>query len=43
MYSIDLQSYNSFSDEAAMRVSGCGFVANSPEETQELSNAVFLL
>ncbi|MCI8596462.1 MAG: ADP-ribosylglycohydrolase [Clostridia bacterium] len=40
MYSEDPQPYNSFGNGAAMRVSGCGYVANSIEEVKSLSKAV---
>ena len=40
MYSSNPQPYNSFGNGAAMRVSACGFVANSLEEAKKLSRAV---
>ena len=40
MYSNDPKPYNSFGNGAAMRVSACGFVANSLEEAKQLSKTV---
>ena len=40
VFSSEPQPYNSYGNGAAMRVSGCGHVANSIEEAKELSNAV---
>lgn len=40
MYSSNPKPYNSFGNGAAMRVSACGFVANSLEEAKRLSKAV---
>lgn len=40
MYSDHPRPYNSFGNGAAMRVSGCGYVANSLEEAKALSRAV---
>lgn len=40
MYSDDPQPYNSFGNGAAMRVSACGFIANSLEEVKLLSQKV---
>lgn len=40
MYSDDPQPYNSYGNGAAMRVSGCGYVANSIDEAISLSKAV---
>ena len=40
MYSDNPKPYGSFGNGAAMRVSACGFVADSLEEVMELSNAV---
>lgn len=40
MYSDDPQPYKSFGNGAAMRVSGCGYVARSLEEAKALSKAV---
>ena len=40
IYSDNPKPYGSFGNGAAMRVSACGFVANSLEEVMELSNAV---
>ena len=40
LLSVNPQPYNSFGNGAAMRVSGCGYVANSIEEAKRLSKAV---
>ena len=40
MYSDNPQPYNSYGNGAAMRVSGCGYAANSIEEAIQLSKAV---
>ena len=40
MYSDDRQPYNSFGNGAAMRVSACGYAAESLEEAVKLSRAV---
>lgn len=40
MYSDDPQPYTSYGNGAAMRVSGCGFAANTLEEAIALSHAV---
>lgn len=40
VYSDDPQPYDSFGNGAAMRVSGCGYAANSIEEAKVLSKAV---
>jgi type I restriction enzyme M protein len=40
MFSPDPQPYNSFGNGAAMRVSACGYFANSVEEVKQLSEAV---
>ena len=40
MYSDNPQPYNSYGNGAAMRVSACGFVANSIEEASALARAV---
>lgn len=40
VYSDDPKPYNSYGNGAAMRVSGCGYVATSIEEAVELSRAV---
>lgn len=40
MYSQNPQPYNSFGNGAAMRVSGCGYAANSIGEAKRLSKAV---
>lgn len=40
LLSLNPQPYNSFGNGAAMRVSGCGYVANSIEEAKRLSKAV---
>jgi len=40
MYSNNPKPYNSFGNGAAMRVSACGFVAESLEEAKQLSKAV---
>lgn len=40
MYSDHPRPYSSFGNGAAMRVSGCGYVANSLEEAKALSKAV---
>ena len=40
MYSDSLQPYNSFGNGAAMRVSACGYAAESLEEAVKLSRAV---
>lgn len=40
MYSKNPKPYNSFGNGAAMRVSACGFAANSLEEAKALSQAV---
>ena len=40
MYSSNPKPYNSFGNGAAMRVSACGFAANSLEEAKRLSKAV---
>lgn len=40
MFSDAPQPYNSFGNGAAMRVSGCGYAANSIEEAKALPNAV---
>ena len=40
IYSDNPQPYNSYGNGAAMRVSGCGYAANSITEAAELSKAV---
>ncbi len=40
LLSVNPQPYNSFGNGAAMRVSGCGYVANSIEEAKRLSKTV---
>lgn len=40
VFSDNPQAYNSYGNGAAMRVSACGFVANSIEEAKKLSKAV---
>ena len=40
MYSDNPQPYNSFGNGAAMRVSACGYVANSVDEAKKLSKLV---
>ena len=40
LYSANPKPYNSFGNGAAMRVSGCGWVAKTLEEAKELSKAV---
>ena len=40
LFSENPQPYNSFGNGAAMRVSGCGYVATSIDETKQLSKAV---
>lgn len=40
MYEDDPQPYNSFGNGAAMRVSGCGYAANSMDEAKKLARLV---